>query len=221
MTETRALSAPLIIGDKGGLHCVLDWRDDYGTRGPVGLTWGDLQLWVEDTLVWGRPYGEDGQPRGLRWSWIELLEFLAIAWPYLEEEETWPIDFDTTLGAPRHLGELRGKSKLRWQSLPQEADADEQERLEDFLLVHDLGKALKGAFPPSVILLRQGCQMRVATRQTEWRLDYQQTMANLEALAEGIGKRLIGLDDARSELALGRWRARAVAPGEGREGLRR
>ena len=66
------MNDPLVFGEPGALRFILYWRDDYGSAGPVGRTWGDLQLWVDDTLVWGSPYGDAGQPQGVRWSWIDL-----------------------------------------------------------------------------------------------------------------------------------------------------
>ncbi|NBC13312.1 MAG: ImmA/IrrE family metallo-endopeptidase [Gammaproteobacteria bacterium] len=208
MAGPQVLTDPLIIGGADGLRCVLSWRNDYGTSGPIARTWGNLQLWIRDTLVWGDPAGKGGLPHGIRWSWIDLLEFLAVAWPYLEEEETHPIAFDTPFEAPQHLGELRGRATLRWRNVTDDQAEDEQERLEDFLLVHDLGEALQGAFAPSLTLLRQGHQMRAATKAREWILTYTDCMSTLRSLAEQIAERLRGLDDARSKLALERWQTR-------------
>jgi len=208
MAGPQVLTDPLVIGDADGLRCVLGWRDDYGTKGPVARTWGDLQLWVRDTLIWGNPVGKRGRPQGIRWSWIDLLEYLAIAWPYLEEEETYPIDFATPFEAPKHLGELRGRARLRWRNLPGEQAEVEEERLDDFLLVHDLSEAVKGACPPNLLLLRHGHQMRAANREKEWTLSYADSMTTLETLSERIAERLCDLDDARSKLALERWQAR-------------
>ena len=208
MGDKAILSDQLVFGKPGALRCILQWRDDYGSVGPVGRTWGDLQIWVDSTLIWGNPYGDLGQPQGIRWSWIDLPEFLAVAWPYLEEEESWPIEFASRFEAPRHLGELRGRAKLRRRSLTQRQAEAEEARLDDFLLVHDLGESLKGAFPPGLLLLREGLRMRVATAAHEWRLDFAETMGALQSLAECILARTESLDDARSQLARNRWQAR-------------
>lgn len=117
-------------------------------------------------------------------------------------------EFASRFEAPRHLGELRGRASLRRRSLAQgQAEADEA-LLDDFLLVHDLGESLKGAFPPGLLLLREGLRMRVATAAREWRLDLADTMGTLQSVAECILARTGTLDDARSELARNRWRAR-------------
>lgn len=208
MAEPDVLNAPIIIGDANGLRCALQWRDDYGSAGPVGRTWGELQLWVGNTLIWGDAVGDRVQPQGLRWGWIDLLEFLAIAWPYLEEEETLPIEFDSAFDAPRHLGELRGRARLRWRRLPEDRTENEAEQLQDFLQVHDLGEALHGAFPPSLLLLRQGRQMRIATAAREWTLSFSDCMGVLMALADCVAERVGGLGDERSQLALKRWQGR-------------
>ena len=197
----------LILGGPGKLRFVLNWRDDYESAGPVSRTWADLQVWVEDTLVWGH-LRTTGQTEGITWSWIELLEFLATAWPYLQEEEQYPITFDSVLDEPAHLGELRGKAKLRWRNLP-EAQAEEEDAiLRDFTAVHDLAEALQGAYPPSLLLLRQGNTMLAATARQEWTLPFDETMATLAALGEAILDRAAQLDDPRSRIAKDRWNAR-------------
>ena len=113
-------------------------------------------------------------------------EFLATAWPYLQEEEQYPITFDSVLDEPAHLGELRGKAKLRRRNLP-EAQAEEEDAiLRDFTAVHDLAEALQGAYPPSLLLLRQGNTMLAATARQEWTLPFDETMATLAALGEAI-----------------------------------
>ena len=59
-----------ILGGPGKLRFVLNWRDDYESAGPVSRTWADLQVWVEDTLVWGH-LRTTVQTEGITWSWIE------------------------------------------------------------------------------------------------------------------------------------------------------
>lgn len=194
----------LTCGEVGALRVVLEWRDDYDTEGPIGKTWGDLQLWIGDTLVWGR-LAPSGEINGLTWSWIDLLEFLTNAWPYLTEEEQYPITFDNRWDEPAHLGELWGKAKLRLRKL-EEAQADNEDALlRDFLAVHDFAEALQGAQPAKFLLLRRGNQMLAATTRQELRLPFAATMSALEALGDAIANRLIGSTDTRSECARRGW----------------
>ncbi len=206
------VTKPAILGSPGGLRLVLRWRDDYGTDGPVGMTWGDLQLWVNDTLVWGA-LDATGHSEGIRWSWIELLEFLGNAWPYLVEEERYPIEFEQQTDTPRHLGELSGKARLRWHKLSEAQAESEDGLLRDFLSVHDFAEALQGAYPPSLLLMRQGNQMLAATNRNAWELPFASTLATLEELAEMIAERVADLGDSRSEQARKRWSERnAIDP---------
>jgi len=206
------VTEPIILGQAGGLRLVLRWRDDYGTVGPVGMTWGDLQIWIDDTLVWGT-LDATARSEGIRWSWIELLEFLSTAWPYLVEEEQYPIEFEHEFDAPRHLGELQGKATLRWRTLTEEQADLEDELLRDFLSVHDLAEALQGAYPPSLLLLRQGQRILAATKCYAWDLPFESTMATLKELGSLIAERIVDLKDARSELARKRWVERnAITP---------
>lgn len=197
----------IIIGDAGALRAILDWKTDYGSDGPVGRSWGGLQLWVADTMVWGQ-LNESGHTEGITWGWVDLLEFLGNAWPYLIEEEQHPISFDTKEDEPSHLGELWGRAKIRWLKLAEEEVDREDALLRDFMTVHDLASALHGAVPPNLLFLRRGKQMVVATKMKEWTLSFDSTMATLEKLAEAIGNRLKDLGDERSRIACSRWDTR-------------
>ncbi|MFA7238928.1 MAG: ImmA/IrrE family metallo-endopeptidase [Sulfuricellaceae bacterium] len=199
------------FGNSGALRIILEWRDDFESDGPIGKTWGDLQLWVGDTLVWGQ-LDASGQIQGVTWSWIELLEFLGNAWPYLIEEEQLPIIFDHREESPKHLGELCGRAKYRWSKLnEQEVDAEDA-LLRDFLAVHDLAEALHGAQPSQLLLLRQGNQMLVATTRQEWVLPFAVTMSTLEKLSEVVKEKIAPLEDTRSEIARSRWESRDSMP---------
>lgn len=202
--ETLGRVMSMNIGAIGGLHVVLEWRDDYGTEGPVGKTWGDLQLWVGNTIVWGQP-DHSGKISGITWNWIDFLEFLGNAWPYLNEEEQYPIDFQAAHPA---LGELRGAAKLRWRGLTEEQADMEEDRLRDFLAVHDFSEALQGGCPPQMLLLREGKRMLAATDRYQWILSFDETMGMLGMLGEEICERIAKLTDQRSENARIRWSAR-------------
>lgn len=201
----------LSFGDYGALRIILEWRDDYESDGPIGTTWGDLQLWVGDTLVWGL-LDASGKIQGITWSWIELLEFLGNAWPYLIEEEQLPIIFDNREEGPKHLGELYGRAKYRWSKLNEQKVDVEDALLRDFLAVHDLAEALHGAQLSQMLFLRQGNQMLVATTRQEWALPFAATMSTLEKLSEAIKERLAELKDMQSEIARSRWESRDSMP---------
>lgn len=201
----------LSFGADGALRIILEWRDDYESDGPIGKTWGDLQLWVGDTLVWGQ-LDASGQIQGVTWNWIELLEFLGNAWPYLIEEEQLPITFLNREESPKHLGELYGRAKYRWHKLDEQEVDVEDALLRDFLAVHDLAEALHGAQPSQLLLLRQGKQMLVATARQEWALPFDATMLTLEKFSEAIKERLTHLKDQRSEIAISRWGSRDSMP---------
>ncbi|MES2257600.1 MAG: hypothetical protein V4724_03725 [Pseudomonadota bacterium] len=205
----------LKFGSVGEFHVTLEWKTDYGSDGPIGMTWGDLQFWIEGTLIWGQ-LDAAGKTAGITWSWIDLLEFLGNALPYLIEEEQYPITFGKNDEKPKHLGELRGMAKLRAARISG-ADADEEdERLRDFFLVHDLSEALQGAYPPKLLFLRRGSQMLAATNRQEFVLSFTDTIATFERLGDAIFERISGLTDVRSEVARVRWCKRHDMSKEGR-----
>ncbi len=211
MVEENMEQQRVSFGNQGGIRFIIDWRSDYPSHGPIGKTWGDMQLWVQDTLVWGT-LDSLGQTKGITWSWIELLEFLGTAWPYLIEEEKYPIDFNSEEHKPTYLNELWSKTKLHLTKLS-DTEADKEDGLfRDFLLAHDFSEALHGAFTKKLLCLRRGKQMLAATENQEWILSLEDTMLILEELGNNILSRLSGLTDRRSEIARNRWNNRDAMP---------
>lgn len=207
MVEETMGQVKINLGSAGELKVNLEWRDDYESEGPIGKTWGDLHLWVADTLVWGEVNSQGGV-KGVTWSWIDLLEFLGNAWPYLIEEEQYPINFESRLDEPSHLGELIGKAKLRFRTLSDEAADREDELLRDFLAVHDLSEAVHGITLSKLICMRRGRQMIVATTRQEFVISFDETMETFAHLGNAIAQRLNGLADKRAVIAISRWENR-------------
>lgn len=201
----------LTFGESGSLRFVLEWRDDYGTDGPVGRTWANLQLWLADTLVWGE-LEKSGNPEGIAWSLIEILEFFGNAWPYLIEEEQFPIAFARRFDEPKHLGELWGKSKLHLLHLPEGVADQDDELLRDFLAVHDFSEAFQGAQPPRLLCMRQGNQLLAATVERQWIFSFEAAMSTLESLCSAIVDRISNLSEQRAIAARDRWNYRNSMP---------
>jgi len=203
MSEKR-----LNFGSKAGMRFILDWRSGYPTsNGPIAKTWGEMQLWVQDTLVWGY-IDESGKTIGIAWNWIDILEFMGNAWPYLIEEEQHPIAFGNDPKQPTYLNELWGNVKLRLHNLPNTEADEEDELFRDFLAVHDFSEALYGASVPKLLCLRRGNQLLAATERQEWVLPFADTLSTLQSLGDSILSRLDELKDRRSEIARNRWNKR-------------
>lgn len=206
----------LNFGTKDGLHGQLTWRGGYGTQGPVGKTWGDLSMSIGRTLIWGRR-DEFGAVESMTWCWVDLLEFLACAWHYLLHDEMGPPPFDEDeTAAPITLGTLHARAIQRWNTLPDGQIDDEDNRLRDFLVVHDLGESLAGACPPALILLRHGELMHVSSENETWALPFVDTMVALGELGERIAERIEDLTDSRSTQVRTRWGSREPLPDTGR-----
>jgi len=197
----------LTFGRRDALHGSLVWRNGYGTHGPVGKTWGDLSIFIGPSIVWGR-VDEFGAIEHMTWSWIDLLEFLASAWPHLIRDQTCPVHIETHDEAAASLGDLRACAMRRWHGLPDSQADREDETLRDFLVVHDFAEALAGACPPQLILLRDGEQMRVETASESWIVSFTGTMSALDELGEAIAERIANLTDPRSANARRRWLSR-------------
>ncbi|RKP46207.1 hypothetical protein D7S86_25140 [Pararobbsia silviterrae] len=206
----------LTFGAPDGLHGALRWRSGYGTQGPVGRTWGDLSISIGSVDIWGRSgaHAAYGATDTMTWCWIDMLEFLRRAWPYLIEDDTCPIPLDRDDARAASLVGLRTRAFERWHA---QRDAmtdaqidDEDARLRDFMVVHDLGEALAGACAPPLILLRDGERMHVASSKQAWSLPFGSTMSTLAQLGDVIAARVRTLIDPRSIRLCAQWDARGT-----------
>ncbi|MGH7150655.1 MAG: hypothetical protein ACREIU_08155, partial [Planctomycetota bacterium] len=67
------------LGSDEGLRVELAWEDSGPPATAADATRGSLRLSLRGSEVWRGVQPETG----FRWTWIELLEFLAHAWPCL------------------------------------------------------------------------------------------------------------------------------------------
>lgn len=170
--------------------------DPAATNTAASATDGQLALIVGEEDVW--PASD------FNWTWVELLEWLGDSWPWLCGEDGLPFGAD-----PETTEDLR-----RWPHQEYRlSSASERDRAElalwDFLAVHDLSQALRGAQLPAVVVWREGLIGHVLTRTGHLRTSWTSVKRSLEALGWEIHARLEPLrGDARAEAARENWESR-------------
>ena len=183
------------------LHFNLIWTTPEPVGNAADATAGMLAVSVCDELVWGHEEGDE--VRGLRWTWIELFEWLAEAWPYLIWEQVPPLDLRT-----ERPSRLRGLAEERWEELPMAAVEREDDVLHSFEDRHDLSRALQGMWVAPLWIVREGDMALVETRRTVRRLTHREVLEALEQLGNAIAARIHTLGDPRAVFACVRWRSR-------------
>lgn len=140
----------------------------------------------------------------LEWTWLDLLEWLAVHWSSLLFEQSYPFNIATL-----DMHTLMRDLAMRWEDLPEELVEREEEEAIRFLLRHDLCSAFKGVFFPAVYVLRLGRTMQVCFAETGCTevLNFLQAKAALADIADGLA--LLAKDyahkDGRAERALEQW----------------
>ncbi len=116
------------------------------------LGWMGVHLWLNGRRVWssGR---QTLNP--VEWTWLDLVEWLARAWPYIQYEENAP--FGLVADGPEKLGQA---SVLRRRNLNKQTAG---EAIWAYQARHDMAAGLKGIHLPSVYLLPEGTNIRVRT----------------------------------------------------------
>jgi Zn-dependent peptidase ImmA (M78 family) len=192
------------IGPSDGLH--FEFHFDFGPSSTSNQAWGGARLFFADEVIWAAE-NENDEEAPLDWSWFDLLAYLSLNWPWIVLEQHYPIPVN-----PLYPGMLYQEAERRWQDLS-EAEAEEEEILVyEFTLRHDLALALKGAFVPTVIILRHGEDCLIwldALKKNEIR-PFQEVIKTLESvgnfLAEIVGENSTGY--ARE--IVNKWRKRGV-----------
>jgi Zn-dependent peptidase ImmA (M78 family) len=188
-------------GSGAGLRFRVQWEHEDPCGTAAEATRGELELWLGDVLVWGK--STDGKSRGFSWTWIEMVEFLSGAWPYLSWEELDPLHLDVP------PGQLRAAAEQRWDGMPGPDRDQEEQALWAFEETHDLARAVQGAWPQSVFLLKEGDGMWVHAGARRLRCRAQAVLSTLADLGDSICNRINCLSDPRSVAALAGWNVRA------------
>lgn len=148
------------------LHFHFVW-DEKIARGD-SATWGLLTLNVEKQPVWDR----------IRWSWVDLLSFLATNWNKLENE-----------------GLLSDK-------------ASESEKYDFNISHDLAYCARGGSPLPSIVLARKGLNMQVSTGNSVHVAETSVVMGNLRSIGHSIARRLLSSkNDPKIADLLKKWSA--------------
>lgn len=118
-----------------------------------GLAWADLVVWANGRRHWANA----GAP--IRWTWIDLVEHLARAWPFLLFEETAPFGLVA-------LGPERLRSRELLTRVPGKTPVEVEDAVHAYQHRHDLAAGLKGLHLPPIWLLREGSVVRIRTTST-------------------------------------------------------
>ena len=199
----------ITFGNRSGLNVALCWTEHRGKpRTPANATLGTMRLGIGVRDVW-YGIGDQEDALGLEWTWIDLLEFLGEAWPFLEWEEGYPFGLK-----PMNPSLIRIAAEDRWQGLPEERVEIEEEEIYGFEETHDLTRSFKGARVPSVWLLREGSWIWIASREQSILRPLDETLLTLSNLGNAISSRLDGLSDGRSLAAIEAWKTRRNHSGQ-------
>lgn len=183
----------MIVGRPDQLH----FEIRFSAQGKhLGL--GSLRASLGTSHIWCDEAG-----RGIKWTWIDLLEQLARSWPFLKYEESAP------------PGEHDGMLSLLRKGHPATPDFEFASPTEvpretyTFLRRHNLATGVEGLYLPSFSLLREGRMIWVASLRVTRLMDLQETIETLAELGDALSKSIASAEaDDRSRLAVDAWRNR-------------
>jgi Zn-dependent peptidase ImmA (M78 family) len=159
---------------------------------------GSLRVGVGKSQIWGNKVGG-----GIDWTWIDLLEQLALSWPFLKYEESAP---PGTYGATLSL--LRtGHPATRDFDFEPATEVPRETYV--FLRRHNLATGIEGLYLPSFSLLREGRKIWVASLNVAKLLDFSETLETLSELGNVLSAGIASAaSDERARLAVEAWRNR-------------
>jgi len=164
----------------------------------AGLGWADLVLWFGGWPLWRQ---DGARPAPVRWTWLDLVEHLAKAWPSLHFEEAAP--FGLVAQGPEGL---RTQTLLR--SVVGHTEEEVERAVHQFQHRHDLAAGLKGISLPPLWIVPRGRYVQLRAEGTELLLPAQRVFGVLEDFVSQI------LEDApvqaseRRQAAARGWQAR-------------
>ncbi len=190
-----------IIGDTTSFALDLRWP----TKVPDEvreLAWADLYLWVDGLVVWNA-----------RWTWLDLVEWLARAWPFIFYEENYP--FGLVVDAPEKLTQKGVMGRVKDLS-----PIEVEDEIFAYQHRHDMAAGLKGIYLPSVWILPEGSLVRISARRPtgkrmesidRW-LDASWLDSALNDFADFVFEHTGEDTTGRASLARERWENRRPSP---------
>jgi hypothetical protein len=142
------------VGTENDVRFEVLWERPSPKGIATDATRGALRLLLRGTPIW---FGDDADS-GFLWTWVELLEFLTNAWPYLVLEDGAPFGLQVTAPAA-----LRAEALRLADDMPGDASEEISGELDAFFEVHDLSRALQGAIVPEILIVRTGEIVTVAS----------------------------------------------------------
>lgn len=186
------------FGVERGLQIDLEWASDPASGSAASATRGRAFVSIAGVPVWH----DRQRGGGLEWTWVELLEHLSNAWPFLLSENGLPFGL-----RPAEPSVMWAQAKDRWERYPSTRYEPEQDEFESFAEVHDLSRSFKGMVAPPLWFVREGeccwlCSDRVVALRP-----FDEAVAALSEVGDVIATRIDGLDE-RSAHDVRDWRQR-------------
>lgn len=191
------------FGDREDICFEVSWLGE-GFDNVAEATNAELVVWVANELIWGTEDTSTGETHPVEWSLVDILDFLATRWMWLECEESYPID-----PPPMHPSRLWEIAEQNWETAEIEPEPEEEEAVWEFEQCHDLSHAIPGARLPSIWLMRQGNQLVVdAGSGLVTYPDLAGGLETLESFGRFICERLQRVDDPIADERISSWEER-------------
>jgi Zn-dependent peptidase ImmA (M78 family) len=181
----------------GELRVALSWTHDGSPRSTAAeVTRGRLLVEVRGQPVWHDSTGR----RGFEWTWIELLEFLGWAWPYLLLEDGTPmrVRIDT---APRMLAAAEAAISEHDIGIA----GGQDDLVYGYVETHDLSLGLEGALLPPLWIVRQGTLGWVSSAAWHGAVPFDELVDALKQVGDAISARIADVADDRARQARAQW----------------
>jgi Zn-dependent peptidase ImmA (M78 family) len=160
------------------------------------LGFGSLRVALGNSPIWSNE-----KDRGIPWTWIDLLEQLARAWPFIKYEESTPPEACDTL-ALLSTGHIASSEYF-------EPAPESTKETYVFLRRHNLATGIEGLYLPSLSLLREGRRIWVASPNITRLLELAETLDALSELGDALAAHIAtGTPQSRANLALQSWQNR-------------
>lgn len=197
---------PQKIGDPEGL--LFRFSLESGPAERQVLAWGRCEVFVASAPVWYAS-SEDEETLPVTWTWIDLLDFLGLHWPWLENEQTYPL----VVPPPANPLTFRTSLERAWQEAPEERVLEEDEQAFLFEERHDLSRGMLGIFLPALYVMREGMQCWICSEESgAVQRPFAEVRATLTAVGDFIAAHVAPHVQAgaapRAAEALANWESR-------------
>lgn len=165
-------------------------------RSATGISEGIATFTIDGKRFWPP---EEYKTPGYKWSWVDMLSFLAHVWPFMHCDADIP-----SVLAKESPEELLDKL-AQFNPCSNPFSLEDLESIQEFIFSHDLSQGLPGTMVPSLLFVPKGEDVWVGGYAVKTKMRKNDFIRTIEEFGDTIASRLELATGDHAAIVLADW----------------